>query len=154
MIVKAKRQTLFLSLTTLAFCCLGCHGANESTVAYEIGDAHEVNDETVHSQPPARSIPSSELEISAEKATEKIMNTIASTAEGREAIERIGGKDVALSRFQEANGISDRNAEASIKEWVLNHNWNWEWDLNEVQAICLRNRDHGIPHRYLPESEK
>jgi hypothetical protein len=90
----------------------------------------------------------------ADQATEEVMDQIMSTPEGRSEVERIGGKDVALTRFQQANGISERIVEAAIKEWVLTHNGNFDWNLEEVKAICLRNKRSGIPHAYLPESEK
>jgi len=82
------------------------------------------------------------------------MRDIMSTPEGRADVERIGSKDLALTRFQRDNGISDRIAEAAVKEWVINHNGNFDWELEDVEAICLRNQRSGIPYAYLPESEK
>ena len=90
----------------------------------------------------------------ADQATEEFMDQIMSTPEGRAEVERIGNKDVQLTRFQQANEISERIAEAAIKEWVLTHNGNFDWDLEDIKAICLRNKRSGIPHNYLPESEK
>lgn len=74
----------------------------------------------------------------ADQAAEEAMRQIMSTPEGRNAVEYTGNKDVQLTRFQQAYGISDRIAEAAIKEWVLSHNGNFDWNLNEVKAICLR----------------
>jgi hypothetical protein len=76
------------------------------------------------------------------------------TPEGRVEVERVGGKDVALTRFHVANEISESFAEAAIKEWVLKHRGNLDWDLEEVKRIFLRNKASGIPYEYLPESEK
>lgn len=90
----------------------------------------------------------------ADKATEQVMDEIMSTPQGRAEVERIGNKDVQLTRFQQANGISERIAEAAIKEWVLTHNGNFDWNLEDVKAICLRNKRSGIPQKYLRESEK
>ena len=89
-----------------------------------------------------------------DKAAEQVLSTIMSTPEGRSEVERLGGKDNALSAFQVENGISERIAEAAIKEWVLTHNNSFDWDLEDVKTICIRNRDQGIPRDYLPESEK
>ena len=100
-------------------------------------------------QPPAEP-----LQFDADQATEEVMNKIMSTPEGRAEVERIGGKDVALTRFQEAIGISDEIAEAAIKEWVLTNGGNFDWNLEDVKAICLRNKKSGIPHKYLPEADK
>ncbi len=90
------------------------------------------------------------LASDADRATEEVMDRIMSTPEGRSEIERLGAKDLALTRFQQANGISERIAEASITEWVFTHNGNFDWDLEDVKAICLRNKRYGIPHEYLP----
>ncbi len=98
--------------------------------------------------------PRSQPNFDVDQATEQVMDNIMSTPEGRADVEYFGGKDVALTRFQETNGISDRVAEAAIKEWFIKHNGNFDWNLEEVKAICLRNKRSGIPHDYLPESEK
>jgi hypothetical protein len=98
--------------------------------------------------------PAEPLQFDADQATEEVMNEVMSTPQGRAEVERIGGKDVALTRFQEANGISEKIAEAAIKEWMLTHAGNFDWDLEDVKRMCLRNKQSGIPHEYLPESEK
>ena len=90
----------------------------------------------------------------ADEATQEVMDQLMSTPEGRAEVERLGGKDIALTRLQQANGISDRIAEAAIKEWVFTHNGNFDWELEDVKVICLRNKRSGIPYDYLPESEK
>ncbi len=103
---------------------------------------------------PQRSTESNEALFDADQATDEVMDQLTSTPQGRAEVERIGGKDVALTRFQQANGISERITEAAIKEWVLTHNGNFDWNLEDVKAICLRNKKSGIPYAYLPESEK
>jgi hypothetical protein len=63
-------------------------------------------------------------------------------------------KDEALSQFQVDELISDADAEAAIKEWVTEHNGNFDWNLEEVKYLCIRNRDFGIPFDFLPETVK
>ncbi|MFM7168986.1 MAG: hypothetical protein ACKO3T_27430 [Planctomycetaceae bacterium] len=41
-----------------------------------------------------------------------------------------------MTQFQRANGISDKVAEAAIMEWVVGHGGNFDWDLEDVKAIC------------------
>jgi hypothetical protein len=98
-------------------------------------------------------VPSNVSTSDPEKEAQQVMETIMSTPQGRAEVELIGGKDNALTKFQQENGISERIAEASIKEWVITHRNNFDWDLDEVKAICLRNKSSGIPQKYLPESE-
>ncbi len=93
------------------------------------------------------------MTFDAAKAAEDVVQHIASTPSGVEAIEYYVGKVVELSRFQKRNGISDRIAEAAIKEWVMTTG-NLDYDLERVKAICLRNAANGIPYKFLPESEK
>lgn len=50
--------------------------------------------------------------------------------------QELGDEDVALTRFQRANDISDEIAEAAIKEWVLTHNGNFDWELEDVKMFC------------------
>jgi hypothetical protein len=52
--------------------------------------------------------------------------------------DRLVNKDKKLTEFQRANGISDEVAEAAITEWVLTHGGNFDWDLEDVKAICRR----------------
>ena len=49
---------------------------------------------------------------------------------------------------------SSRIAEAALKEWVMTHGRDFDWNLDDVKAICLRNQRDGIPHEWLPEAEK
>jgi hypothetical protein len=74
----------------------------------------------------------------ADEATDHVMNRIMSTSEGRAEVERLANKDDELTRFQRIHGISDAVAEAAIMEWVVSHNGNFDWNLDEVKAICLR----------------
>lgn len=89
-----------------------------------------------------------------EKAADDAMERLQATPEGRANVERLGSKDVALKQFQHAHGVSDRTAEAAIKEWISNHAGNFDWDPDEVKEICLRNERLGVPHAFLPEDEK
>lgn len=89
-----------------------------------------------------------------DQAANEVLNRIVSTPEGRRAVDRLASKDDQLTEFQRERGISDRVAEASIKEWVITHGGNFDWNLEEVKAICLRNARSGIPYKYLPEAEK
>lgn len=82
------------------------------------------------------------------------MEQVVSTPEGRATALRLADKDDQLTAFQRANGISERIAEAAIKEWVMTHGRDFDWNLEDVKAICLRNQRSGIPHAYLPEAEK
>lgn len=36
----------------------------------------------------------------------------------------------------------------------MTHGCDFDWNLEEVKAICLRNQRSGIPREYLPEAEK
>jgi len=36
----------------------------------------------------------------------------------------------------------------------MTHGRDSDWNLEDVKAICLRNKASGIPRAYLPESEK
>lgn len=91
---------------------------------------------------------------SPDQNAKEVLDKIASMPGGKEAINRVANKDDELTEFQKTNGISERIAEAAIKEWVLTHNGDFDWNLEDVKAICLRNKRDGIPRQYLPESEK
>ena len=84
----------------------------------------------------------------------QVMEQVMSTPQGRATATRLANKDDELTAFQRANGISERVAEAAIKEWVMTHGRNFDWDLADVKAICLRNKASGIPYEWLPEAEK
>ncbi len=89
-----------------------------------------------------------------EQNAKEVTDILTSTPEGKAAADRLVSKDDQLTEFQKANGISDRIAEAAIKEWVTKHGGNFDWNLEDVKEICLRNKRDGIPYDYLPESEK
>ena len=89
-----------------------------------------------------------------EQAAKEVLDQITSTPEGRATADRLASKDRQLTEFQRLHGMSDRIAEAAIKEWVLTHGGDFDWDLQDVKAICLRNLRNGIPFEYFPESEK
>lgn len=89
-----------------------------------------------------------------EPLVEQAMEQLLSTSAGRSEAHRLGSKDDDLATFQKQNDVSDEVAEAAIKEWVLTHNGEFDWNLEEVKAICLRNKTAGIPKQYLPESKK
>ena len=76
---------------------------------------------------------------------QQVLQTVTATSAGRAAMDRIGQKEAALTAFQKENDISDEHAEAAIKEWMDNQpgDPNFDWDLEEVKAICLRNKQKG-----------
>lgn len=88
-----------------------------------------------------------------EQNAKEVAAQLTSTPEGKAAADRLASKDDQLTDFQKANDISERVAVAAIKEWVTKHG-NYDWDLEDVKVICLRNQRDGIPNDYLPESEK
>lgn len=77
-------------------------------------------------------------DTTAEDEIEMIVDSIMSTPEGRAAAQRVTDRDDQLTHFQRANGISDKVAEAAIMEWVVGHGGNFDWDLEDVKAICRR----------------
>ena len=81
-----------------------------------------------------------------------VMDQVLSTPAGHSKVQQINNKDNDLTSFQQQHNISSENAEAAIKEWILTHNGHFDWNLEEVKAICLRNYETGIPKQYLPES--
>ncbi len=62
----------------------------------------------------------------------------------------IASREAAFERFLQKHGVSDEIAEAAIKEWVLTHGGDFDWVLEEVQEICLRNQRSRIPEAYKP----
>lgn len=60
---------------------------------------------------------------------------------------RVDNNDAALTAFQRCYGVSDENAEAACKEWILK-NGSVNWLPFPVMAICLRNKESGIPEEY------
>lgn len=79
-----------------------------------------------------------------EQNAKEVADKLTSTPQGNATADRLGNKDDQLTKFQKANGISERIAEVAIKEWVTKHRGNFDWDLEEVKAICLRNKRDGI----------
>ena len=75
-----------------------------------------------------------------EAMVKNVMETVQSSPSGRSEVQRIANKDAALSQFQKGEGISDEIAEAAIKEWVLSHGGEFDWNLDDVKQICLRLR--------------
>ena len=88
----------------------------------------------------------------ADKATQEVTEVLLSDPSTAAKAQELGDKDVALTRFQRANDISDEIAGA-IKEWVLTHNGNFDWDLEDVKRICLRDKAEGIPDKYRTLSQ-
>ena len=78
------------------------------------------------------------VSFDADKATQEVTEVLLSDPSTAAKAQELGDKDAALTRFQRANDISDEIAEAAIKEWVLTHNGNFDWDLGDVKKICLR----------------
>jgi hypothetical protein len=72
------------------------------------------------------------------EATQEVTEVLLSDPSTVAKAQELGDKDVALTRFQRANDISDEIAEAAIKEWVLTHNGNFDWDLEDVKKTCLK----------------
>ena len=90
------------------------------------------------------------VSFDADKATQEVTEVLLSDPSTAAKAQELGDKDVALTRFQRANNISDDIAEAAIKEWVLTHNGNFDWNLEAIEIICLRNKAEGIPTKYKP----
>lgn len=103
---------------------------------------------------PVRVVENRPVTINPDVQTKVVMDTLLSTQHGRDLVKKYGSKDNALTAYQQANGISDEIAEAAIKEWVETHGRNFDWDLDDVIVICMRNKRSGIPFDYLPESAK
>jgi len=89
-----------------------------------------------------------------EQNAKEVADKLTSTQEVSAVADRLTDKDDQLSKFQKTNDISERIAEAAIKEWIYKHSSEFDWNLEDVKAICLRNERDGIPNDYLPESEK
>ncbi|WP_404309703.1 hypothetical protein [Neorhodopirellula lusitana] len=62
----------------------------------------------------------------------------------RQSLEGFGYDDEsALTVFQGMYGVSNENAEAACTEWIATKSQP-DWNLDEVMAICLRNKSEGI----------
>ncbi len=125
----------------LLFICLGCG----RTVELPSG-----NEGALTAVKPKAGFMANTPDENARQAMDQVM----STPQGRATATRLADKDDQLTAFQQANGISERIAEAALKEWVMTHGRDFDWDLDDVKAICLRNQRDGIPHEWLPEAEK
>ena len=90
------------------------------------------------------------VSFDADKTTQEVTEVLLSDPSTAAKAQELGDKDAALTRFQRANDIPDEIAEAAIKEWVLTHNGNFDWDLEDVKRICLRDKVEGIPKKYRP----
>jgi len=122
--LKIMAQDGSALLLVAAFFLSGC--GNESTST----------DEPRLDPPSTNGTPQEEKTIDNE--IETIVDAIMSTPEGRAAAQRVHDRDEQLTQFQRANGISDKVAEAAIMEWVVGHGGNFDWDLEDVKAICRR----------------
>lgn len=125
----------------LLFICLGCG----RTVELPSG-----NEGALTAVKPKAGFMANTPDENARQAMDQVM----STPQGRATATRLADKDDQLTAFQQANGISERIAEAAIKEWVMTHGRDFDWNLEDVKAICLRNKASGIPRAYLLEAEK
>jgi hypothetical protein len=121
--------------------CVGCR---------QSGETSRDDGETVRPTNPKTGF----MANSPDENARQVMDQVMSTPQGRATATRLADKDDQLTAFQQANGISERIAEAAIKEWWIKHGGDFDWNLEEVKAICLRNQRDGIPHEWLPEAEK
>lgn len=80
-----------------------------------------------------QTVPSFDADQAARETTDILLADPDTAAKAQQ----IADKDAALTHFQRANGISNEIAEASIKEWVLSHGGDFDWDLEEVKELCL-----------------
>lgn len=78
------------------------------------------------------------LANSPEENAKQVTDILLSAPGGQALADRLVEKDKKLTEFQRANGISDEVVEAAITEWVLKHGMNYDWDLEDVKAICRR----------------
>jgi len=124
-----------------ALACIGCGSSVKPTGAPDSTTAPSTS-------------PTGFLANTPDENARQVMDQVMSTPQGRATATRLADKDDQLTAFQQANGISERIAEAALKEWVMTHGRNFDWNLDDVKAICLRNKASGIPPEYLPEAEK
>lgn len=78
------------------------------------------------------------MPFDADAAANRIVEDISSTPAGKAEVLRLETKDDQLTAFQRQHRISDAIAETAIKEWVMAHGGNFDWNLEDVKAICLR----------------
>lgn len=89
-----------------------------------------------------------------DQAAREVLDQISSTPAGRAAVDHIAQKNDQLDAFQAERGYSDRIVEAAIKEWVTTHGGNYDWNLEQVKKICVRNARYGIRNEFRTESER
>ncbi len=112
----------FFSVMTISVClCLaGC------------GEASPARNPTVSDE----SDKSGFMANTPEDNAQEVVEQLTSTPEGRATADRLASKDDQLTAFQRANEVPDSIAEAAINKWVIEHGGNFDWDLEEVKAIC------------------
>lgn len=136
-----KRHRRAIAILVGVMTCVGCGRS---------GETPRDNGETTPPTNPKTGF----LANSPDENARQVMDQVMSTPQGRATATRLADKDDQLTAFQQANSISERIAEAAIKEWWIKHGGDFDWNLEEVKAICLRDKVSGIPPEYLPEAEK
>ena len=136
-----KRHRRAIAILVGVMTCVGCGRS---------GETPRDNGETTPPTNPKTGF----LANTPDENARQVMDQVMSTPQGRATATRLADKDDQLTAFQQANGISERIAEAAIKEWWMKHGGDFDWNLEDVKAICLRNKARGIPPEYLPEAEK
>lgn len=81
----------------------------------------------------------------------EVLITIDATPQGRRLLRDHGHKHVLLNAFQAEHGLSDELVEVALREWWYTHDGNFDFDLDEVKAICLRFLQTGTPATNRPE---
>ena len=136
-----KRHRRAIAILVGVMTCVGCGRS---------GETPRDNGETTPPTNPKTGF----LANTPDENARQVMDQVMATPQGRATATRLAAKDDQLTAFQKANGISERIAEAAIKEWWMKHGGDFDWNLEDVKAICLRNKARGIPPEYLPEAEK
>ena len=127
-----KRHRLAMAILVGVMTCFGC-GRSGATSRDNGDTAPPTNPKTGF------------MANSPDENARQVMDQVMSTPQGRATATRLADKDDQLTAFQQANGISERIAEAAIKEWVMTHGRDFDWNLEDMKAICLRNKVSGIP---------
>ena len=136
-----KRHRRAIAILVGVMTCVGCGRS---------GETPRDNGETTPPTNPKTGF----LANTPDENARQVMDQVMSTPQGRATATRLADKDDQLTAFQQANSISERIAEAAIKEWWIKHGGDFDWNLEDVKAICLRNKARGIPPEYLLEAEK
>lgn len=118
---QMRRHILNLTTIYVGLSLAGC-GSGESTPSGNVKDSEK----------------SGFMANTPEQNAQEVLSQVTSTPQGRATVDRLASKDEQLTAFQRAHGISDSVAEAAIKEWVIQHNGNFDYSLEAVKAICLR----------------